>query len=82
MLSENYRPRLSIELPQDLKDELDKLLGGWRVKNLLYNKITEDLVKVMNKMTVKQRRLFIVGIVEGHFKPKDYLKSMSKYLEE
>ena len=31
MSKENYRPRLSIILPEDLKKELDSLLGGWRI---------------------------------------------------
>ena len=82
MSLENYRPRLSIELPLDLKMELDDLLGGWRVKNALYAKITEDLVKVMKQMTEKQRRLFIVAIVEGHLKPGDYLKTVGKVMED
>ena len=82
MSLENYRPRLSIELPLDLKMELDELLGGWRVKNALYAKITEDLVRVMKQMSMKQRRLFIVAIVEGHLKPEEYLKTVGKVIKE
>ena len=81
MSKENYRPRLSIELPLDLKLELDTMLGGWRVKNALYTKITIDLVKVMKRLSEKQRRLFIVAIVEGHLKPEEYLKTVRKVIE-
>ena len=81
MSKENYRPRLSIELPLDLKLELDAMLGGWRVKNALYTKITIDLVKVMKRLSEKQRRLFIVAIVEGHLKPEEYLKTVRKVIE-
>ena len=81
MSMENYRPRLSIELPLDLKLELDAMLGGWRVKNALYTKITIDLVEVMKKLSEKQRRLFIVAIVEGHLKPEEYLKTVRKVVE-
>jgi len=82
MSTENYRPRLSIELPLDLKLELDDMLGGWRVKNALYSKITSDLVKVMKKMSEKQRRLFIVAIVEGHLKPEEYLRTVGRIMKE
>ena len=82
MSVENYRPRLSIELPLDLKMELDDLLGGWRVKNALFAKVTADLVLVMRRMTEKQRRLFIVAIVEGHLKPEEYLKTVGKVIKE
>ena len=81
MSKENYRPRLSIELPLDLKLELDAMLGGWRVKNALYTKITIDLVKVMKRLSEKQRRLFIVAIVEGHLKPEEYLKTVREVVK-
>ncbi len=82
MSKENYRPRLSVELPLDLKFELDAMLGGWRIKTALYSKITADIVKVMRKMSEKQRRLFIVAIVEGHLKPEEYLKTVGRIIEE
>ena len=73
---------MSIEIPLELKMELDELLGGWRVKKLLYEKITMDLVKVMKQMTTRQRRLFIVAIVEGQLKPEMYLKTVKKVMED
>ena len=78
---EAYRPRLSIVLPLELKQELDELLGGWKIKNALYERITSDLVRVMKQMSPTQRRTFIVAVIEGHLDPKVYLKTIGKTLE-
>lgn len=82
MSKEDYRPRLSIVLSQSTFERLNNVLGAWRVKNALFEKITNDLVKVMEKMTEKQRRFFIVSIVEGHLEPEEYIKSVKKAMEE
>lgn len=82
MKVKDYKPRLSIVLSSEVHNRLNELLGGWRVKNALFEKITVDLVKVMEKMTPKQRKFFIVSIIEGHLEPEQYIKSVKKALEE
>jgi len=82
MKGEDYRPRLSIVVPEDVFNRLNNLLEGWRIKNALFEKITKDLVDVMERMTPQQRRFFIVSIVEGHLEPEQYIKSVKKVLEE
>jgi len=74
--SYDYRPRLSIDLPEDLFNKLNDLLGEWRIKNHLYRKITEDLVKAMEKMDATQRRFFIVSILSGEVEAEQYIKSI------
>ena len=46
MQKEIERSRLSIDLPVDLHNKLNKQIGRWRVKGRLYEKITEDLVEI------------------------------------
>ena len=78
----DYRPRLSVVLDSDIHERLNKVLEGWRIKNALFEKITSDLVEVMERMTPKQRRFFIVSIIEGQLKPEQYIKSVKKVMEE
>ena len=58
------RPRISFDLPRDLLDDFNELLGGWRIKNALFSRVVEDLVKAMKKMPPKMRRLYIISIVD------------------
>jgi hypothetical protein len=81
MKGEDYRPRLSIVLDQETHDKLNELLGGWRIKNALFEKVTRDLIAVMEKLTPEQRRYLIVSVVEGHLQPEVYMKSIRKALE-
>ena len=64
--------RLSIDLPIELHNELNTLLGGWRIKRALYHKITEDLVKTLNRLTPKERTQFLVGIIDGFVSLGDF----------
>lgn len=74
----DYRPRLSIDLPEDLFNRLNNILGGWRIKNHLYRKITEDLIKVMEKMDHSQRRFFLSHILSGDVEAEEYIKSVKE----
>ncbi len=60
----SYRPRLSIEIPEDLKRDLDDLLGPWRIRKALFNALLRQIVKRMKKMDKHQRHIFIAAIVD------------------
>ena len=76
------RSRLSIDLPLDLHIELNKLLGGWRIKRPLYEKITRDLVTILHKLTAPQRRQFLVGILDDFVAIEDYSTNIQEVLNE
>lgn len=75
------RPRLSIDIPFKLFDDLNKLLGDLRVKSKIYEKITEELVEVMNRMTVRQRLIFISVLLEDNLNITEKLSSFKKAKE-
>lgn len=75
-VKEEWRPRLSITVSAEDFNKLNDLLGDWRIKSRLYQKMTRDLVAVMEKMSKEDRLTFIVAILEDEIKTEDWFKAM------
>ncbi len=75
-------PRLSIVIERDKFNELNDLLGGWRIKNALFAKITYDLIDVLKKLTPEQRINLIVSIVESDIPIEKYNQSIRKVVNK
>lgn len=80
-VNEVPRSRLSIDLPEDLHQSLNKLLGGWRIKRALYEKITVDIVNLLQKIDEGQRRNFIVAILDDYLTIEDYSKDIKEAIK-
>jgi hypothetical protein len=78
----DYRPRLSIDVPKEIFDRLNHLLGGWRIRGQLFRAITIDLVELLEKMDQEQRRFFIVSIIERDVGITKYIKTIGKAEDE
>jgi len=76
------KSRLSIDLPTKMHNKLNELLGGWRIKRALYEKITYDLIVVLEKLDEEQRKHFIVSIVYSYIEPKEYSPTLRKIINE
>lgn len=72
------RPRLSVDLPWELYNKLNNLLGDWRIKSRLFRAISFELVRVMERMDAKQREFFLVSILEGDIEIEKYIKQIKK----
>lgn len=75
------RSRLSIDLPEELHIALNKHLGGWRIKRALYEKITRDLVNLLDRIEEGKRRAFIVAIVDDYLTVEDYNSDIKKAVQ-
>jgi len=64
MTADIGRPRISFDVSFDLREALLKELGGRRVINALYSKITEDLVLALSKMSSREKNYFIYVLMK------------------
>lgn len=72
-MSKYYRHRLSIEVDEDTFNDLNKLIGVYRIKNALFSTIASQLVETMKAMDERKRRIFIAAILDYKLKPDEYL---------
>ena len=74
------RRRLSIDLPPKLFNDLNNSMEGLRLKNAVFQKITEDLVEVLSEMQSIQKRIFIIAVAGGKLSLKEWNPVISKLL--
>lgn len=82
MQKEIERSRLSVDLPLELHIRLNKVVGRWRIKGRLYEKITEDLVRILEGLDSEQQAMFIAYILQGELKLEDWNKDAKKSKEK
>lgn len=72
-MSDEYRPRLSIEITPEQNQKLSKMIP-WGIKNKLFSIIIDDLLELMEVHGEK----IIMAVVSKQFKVKDYAKGLFK----
>jgi len=65
--------RLSVDLPAEHFDELNKYMQGYRLKSALYCAITEQLLSKMRHLTDAEKRVLIVSIIQNRISINEYL---------
>ena len=73
-MSKYYRHRLSIEVDEQTFNQLNELIGVYRIKNTLFSAIAQQIVETMQQMDERKRRIFIAAILEKKLKPGEYLE--------
>jgi len=74
---ENRPPRLSIEIDQELKDRLDKVIHWGQGKRLIEVLII-DLVETLESLNYKEREVTKALIISRRVKTKDVLPSLNE----
>ena len=73
-MSENYVPRFSFEISEDLKDRANKILTTHGLRKALMTPILEDLLDM-----IEEHGNIVVGIIlDGSAKPKEIMKTLAK----
>ena len=81
-MQNSYRPRLSIDIDEELFNKLNDLIGDLRLKSKLYQKITYDLVRALELMTPRQRTFFILSVVDSKITIEEYCKGIREAKDE
>lgn len=76
-MSKSYRPRISVEIPEDLKKQMDELFRWGNLKPVIVA-IVQDLVDILGKLSPADRELTVAAIIAGSLKPKDFVESLNK----
>ena len=71
-----YRPRLSIVLPEELFNQLNEEIGVHGLKNQLFVSLVKQLVTVMRKMNRHQKNVLIAAIIEEKIGMKEWSKTV------
>ena len=72
------RPRLSLAISIEQHLDLQNLLP-WGVKNKIYRRITDDLIKILKS---EHRDSFLAGIISRDIHLKDFNPEMRKVEEQ
>ena len=72
-----YHPRLSVEIDQDLKDRLDKLIRWGQLKHVI-DPIIRDLVESLEGLSPADRELAIAAIIASRLRPKEFITSLKE----
>jgi len=70
-----YRPRLSVEIDQSLKDRLDKLIRWGQLKHVM-GPIILDLVEALEGLSPADREMAIAAIIASKLRPKEFITSL------
>lgn len=71
MPSTQYRPRLSIDLTEEQRDALDRILGQYGLQRAVFSVIVDDLIKSVDEHGPK----IISGLVARAIKLEDIVRS-------
>ncbi len=71
----SYRPRLSVEIPEELKNRLDKLIRWGQLKHVI-EPIIRDLVESLELLDPAEREMALAAIIGKRLKPKDFIESL------
>lgn len=74
MSNENYTPRFSFEIDEDLKDRANKLLTTHGIRRALMTPILVDLLDLIEE----HGHMVIGAILDEAVKPREILRSMAK----
>ena len=72
-----YRPRLSVEIDQSLKDRLDKLIRWGQLKHVM-GPIILDLVEALEGLSPADREMAIAAIIASKLRPKEFITSLKE----
>lgn len=70
MPSTEYRPRLSIDLTQEQREALDRILGQYGLQRAVFSVIIDDLIESVNKKGPN----IISGLISRAIKLEDFVK--------
>ncbi len=72
-----YRPRLSVEIDQSLKNRLDKLIRWGQLKHVM-GPIILDLVESLEGLSPADREMAIAAIIASKLRPKEFIESLKE----
>ncbi len=68
-----YTPRLNVDIRQDQRDNLDKLIP-WGQRREIISSILDDLIKILKPLDERDRRIFIACIVARKVGIEDFME--------
>ena len=67
MTQDKYRPRLSIEISEEQRKELQRVIP-WGVRRQLFSILIDDIIRLANK----HGQMFIAAVLQRGIKVEDY----------
>jgi len=74
-MNEQYRPRLSVEIDEDLKNRLSNLIRWGQLRHVM-EAIILDLVESLEKLNPSDREIAIATIIAKKLRPRDFIENL------
>ena len=73
-MTEDYKPRLSIQLEPEQRQRLDNLNLPWGLQRAIFSQIVDDLCDLIETHGSRA----VGALLDGAIRPRDVISSMSK----
>ena len=77
-MTDPERRRLSIDLPTEMFNKLNDLIGDLRIKSQVYQTITMSLINNLENLSQSDRNIFLVSVIDSKVNIEDWCKKVKE----